>query len=62
MSARLRDIARETEGIVAAGRYGASGGREASLSTAIEAARARARTAGPGPVEVPEGPVGARPS
>ncbi|WP_327186485.1 TIGR02452 family protein [Streptomyces sp. NBC_01334] len=57
MSARLRGIARETEEIVAAGRYRASDGREVSLSTAIEAARAGTRMAGPGPVEVPEGPA-----
>ncbi|WP_020127561.1 TIGR02452 family protein [Streptomyces sp. 303MFCol5.2] len=55
MSARLRGIARETEEIVAAGRYGASDGREVSLSAAIEAARAGTRMAGPGSVEVPEG-------
>ncbi|MFI5468957.1 TIGR02452 family protein [Streptomyces cacaoi] len=57
MSARLRGIARETEEIVAAGRYRASDGREVSLSAAIETARAGTRMAGPGPVEVPEGPA-----
>ncbi|MEU9307339.1 TIGR02452 family protein [Streptomyces sp. NPDC048256] len=57
MSARLRGIARETEEIVAAGRYRASDGREVPLSAAIEAARAGTRMAGPGPVEVPEGPT-----
>ncbi|QJT05644.1 TIGR02452 family protein [Streptomyces asoensis] len=57
MSARLRGIARETEEIVAAGRYRASDGREVSLSAAIETARVGTRMAGPGPVEVPEGPA-----
>ncbi|MGW6920369.1 TIGR02452 family protein [Streptomyces sp. NPDC054950] len=57
MSARLRGIARETQEIVAAGRYRASDGREVSLSAEIEAARAGTRMAGPGPVGVPEGPV-----
>ncbi|MFF1442288.1 TIGR02452 family protein [Streptomyces sp. NPDC058295] len=57
MSARLRGIARETEEIVAAGRYHASDGRAVSLSAAIESARAGTRTGGPGPVEVPEGPA-----
>ncbi|MEH0581455.1 TIGR02452 family protein [Streptomyces sp. B21-108] len=53
MSARLRGIARETQQIVAAGGYRASGGREVPLAAAIEAARAATRTAGPGPVAVP---------
>ncbi|MDQ0584856.1 TIGR02452 family protein [Streptomyces rishiriensis] len=57
MSARLRGIARETEEIVAAGRYRASDGREVSLSAAIGAARAGTRMAGPGPVGVPAGPA-----
>ncbi|MFD9429523.1 TIGR02452 family protein [Streptomyces sp. NPDC060002] len=57
MSARLRGIARETEEIVAAGRYRASDGREVSLSPAIEIARAGTRMAGPGPVAVPVGPA-----
>ncbi|MEV1067798.1 TIGR02452 family protein [Streptomyces sp. NPDC050263] len=56
MSARLRGIARETEEIVAAGRYRASDGREVSLTAAIEAARAGTRMRGPGPVEVPKNP------
>ncbi|OQR63978.1 TIGR02452 family protein [Streptomyces maremycinicus] len=57
MSARLRGIARETEEIVAAGRYRASDGREVSLSAAIGAARAGTRIAGPGPVGKPAGPA-----
>jgi uncharacterized protein (TIGR02452 family) len=54
MSARLRGIARETQGIAAAGGYRASDGREVLLAAAIEAARAATRTAGPEPVAVPE--------
>ncbi|MGW2418682.1 TIGR02452 family protein [Streptomyces sp. NPDC001709] len=54
MSARLRGIAAETEQIVAAGRYRAPDGREVSLSTGIEAARAGTRMFGPEPVPVPE--------
>ncbi|MFD9323294.1 TIGR02452 family protein [Streptomyces sp. NPDC060053] len=57
MSARLRGIARETQEIVAAGRYRASDGREVFLSPAIETARAGTRMAGPGPVAVPRGPA-----
>lgn len=53
MSARLRGIARETEEIVAAGRYRASDGREVWLAEAIEAARAGTRMLGPDPVAVP---------
>ncbi|MFI5824265.1 TIGR02452 family protein [Streptomyces rishiriensis] len=53
MSARLRGIARETEEIVAAGRYRASDGREVALAAAIRAARAGTRMLGPGPVGVP---------
>ena len=53
MSARLRDVARGTEEIVAAGSYRASDGREVRLAAAIEAARAGTRMYGPGPVEVP---------
>lgn len=56
MSARLRGIARETEEIVAAGRYRASDGREVSLFRAIETARAGTRMLGPGPVAVPANP------
>ncbi|MGJ5756397.1 uncharacterized protein (TIGR02452 family) [Streptomyces puniciscabiei] len=54
MSARLRGIAAETEAIVAAGRYRAPDGREASLAAQIEAARAGTRMFGPEPVPVPE--------
>ncbi|MHC3467462.1 TIGR02452 family protein [Streptomyces sp. 7R007] len=59
MSARLREIARQTEQIVAAGAYTASGGREVSIGAAVEAARAGTRMYGPEPVRVPEpsGPV-----
>ncbi|WP_020135175.1 TIGR02452 family protein [Streptomyces sp. 351MFTsu5.1] len=54
MSARLRGVARETEQIVAAGRYRAPDGREVLLAEQIEAARAGTRMLGPGPVEVPD--------
>ncbi|WP_406005502.1 TIGR02452 family protein [Streptomyces sp. NBC_00637] len=56
MSARLRGIARETQDIVAAGRYRASDGREVPLAAAIETARTRTRMVGPGPVDVPAEP------
>ncbi|WP_328477298.1 TIGR02452 family protein [Streptomyces sp. NBC_00377] len=56
MSARLRGIARETEEIVEAGSYRASGGREVFLGAAIEAARTGTRMLGPGPVQVPASP------
>jgi uncharacterized protein (TIGR02452 family) len=62
MSARLREIARQTEEIVAAGSYRASDGREVSIAAAVAAAREGTRMYGPGPVEMPEasrvGPVG----
>ncbi|GAB2853286.1 TIGR02452 family protein [Streptomyces deserti] len=53
MSARLRGIARNTELIVAAGRYRAPDGREVSIAAAVEAARNGTRMYGPGPVDVP---------
>ena len=52
MSARLRDLARATEEIVAAGSYRASDGREVRLAAAIKAARAGTRLYGPGPLDV----------
>ncbi len=61
VSARLRGIARETEQIVAAGAYRASGGREVSIAAAVEAARAGTRMTGPGPVEVPTPREGSAP-
>nr|AAN63644.1 unknown [Streptomyces avermitilis] len=57
MSAHLR-FARETEEIVAAGRYHASDGRAVSIAAAVEAARAATRVYGPDPVEISQvGPV-----
>lgn len=53
MSGRLRDLARETERIVAAGRYRAPDGREVSLRTELDAALAGTRLYGPEPVPVP---------
>ncbi|WP_371574277.1 TIGR02452 family protein [Streptomyces sp. NBC_01314] len=53
MSARLRGIARETERIVAAGRYRAPAGHEVSLAAEVETARAGTRLYGPDPVETP---------
>ncbi|GAB2921079.1 TIGR02452 family protein [Streptomyces heilongjiangensis] len=61
MSARLRAIARETEDIVAAGRYRAPDGREVPLAAWIDAARSGTRLYGPEPVRVePVGPVPTR--
>ncbi|MCX5063177.1 TIGR02452 family protein [Streptomyces sp. NBC_00201] len=53
MSARLRGIARQTEQIVAAGTYRAPDGREVSIATAVEAARAGTRMHGPDPLRIP---------
>ncbi|MFI8961752.1 TIGR02452 family protein [Streptomyces sp. NPDC053493] len=50
MSARLRALARETEEIVAAGRYTAPGGRTVSLAEQLAAALASTRLHGPGRV------------
>ncbi|MFF1510930.1 TIGR02452 family protein [Streptomyces sp. NPDC058326] len=52
MSARLRAIARETEEIVAAGRYRAPDGRTVSLTGDLTAALAGTRLHGPDPVTV----------
>ncbi|MEU9274113.1 TIGR02452 family protein [Streptomyces sp. NPDC048342] len=56
MSARLRGIARQTEEIVASGRYRAPDGREVLLAAGIAAARAGTRLHGPDPVPVPSVP------
>jgi uncharacterized protein (TIGR02452 family) len=53
MSARLRGIARENEGIVAAGFYRASDGRTVEIAQAVRAACEGTRTFGPDPVPVP---------
>ncbi|QFR01800.1 TIGR02452 family protein [Streptomyces phaeolivaceus] len=53
MSARLRGIARETEEIVAAGRYRAPAGHEVSIAAEVAAARAGTRLYGPAPVKIP---------
>ena len=53
MSARLRAIAQETEEIVAAGAYRASGGREVPIAAAVDAARDGTRMVGPGSVPIP---------
>ncbi|WP_198655178.1 TIGR02452 family protein [Streptomyces geranii] len=50
MSARLRDLARGTEEIVAAGSYRTSDGREVQLAAAIKAARTATRLYGPAPL------------
>ncbi|MEU7019153.1 TIGR02452 family protein [Streptomyces sp. NPDC046203] len=52
MSARLRNLARETEEIVAAGRYTAPGGRPVDLAGQLAEALAGTRLYGPGPVAV----------
>ncbi|GGW97897.1 TIGR02452 family protein [Streptomyces lomondensis] len=53
MSARLREVARQTEQIVAAGAYRAPDGREVSIAAALRAAREGTRVYGPEPVPVP---------
>ncbi|MFF4172422.1 TIGR02452 family protein [Streptomyces sp. NPDC001744] len=55
MSARLREIARRTEEIVAAGHYRAPDGRTVSLADDLAAALAGTRLHGPGPVAVTPG-------
>ncbi len=50
MSARLRQVARETEDIVAAGRYTCPRGREVSIAADVAEAVAGTRVHGPGPV------------
>ncbi|MFF0484707.1 TIGR02452 family protein [Streptomyces sp. NPDC004435] len=55
MSARLREIARQTEAIVAAGSYTAPGGRTVSLHEDLAAALAGTRLYGPEPVPVTPG-------
>ncbi|WP_149179691.1 TIGR02452 family protein [Streptomyces sp. TRM49041] len=53
MSARLRDIARRTEEIVAAGRYRTEDGREISIAEDLARALAGTTLHGPGPVPFP---------
>ncbi|MEU5110677.1 TIGR02452 family protein [Streptomyces longwoodensis] len=53
MSARLRNLAQETERIVAAGAYRLPDGREVPLRAEIEAARSGTAVRGPLPVPVP---------
>ncbi|MER8041345.1 TIGR02452 family protein [Streptomyces sp. NPDC094032] len=55
MSARLRAVARETEEIVAAGRYTAPDGRTVSLTEELAAALAGTTLHGPEPVPVTPG-------
>ncbi|MFI8324459.1 TIGR02452 family protein [Streptomyces sp. NPDC085529] len=55
MSARLREIARQTEAIVAAGSYTAPDGRTVSLREDLAAALAGTRLHGPEPVPVTPG-------
>ncbi|WP_030752841.1 TIGR02452 family protein [Streptomyces griseus] len=59
MSARLREIARQTEAIVAAGSYTAPDGRTVSLREDLAAALAGTRLYGPEPVPVTPGTDGA---
>ncbi|MFE6359054.1 TIGR02452 family protein [Streptomyces sp. NPDC057806] len=56
MSARLRELAQQTQRIVAAGSYPASDGREVPIAAAVEAARQGTCMYGPGPVPVPAAP------
>lgn len=53
MSARLRAIAQETEGIVAAGGYRSPGEREVSIAADVRAARDATTMFGPAPVPQP---------
>ncbi|MCZ4124429.1 TIGR02452 family protein [Streptomyces sp. H39-S7] len=53
MSARLRDIARHTQGIVGAGWYQAPSGREVPIAAAVARAVGGTRLFGPEPVVVP---------
>lgn len=53
MSARLRGIAKETEGIVAAGTYRAPAGHRVSVAAAVGAAARGTRVYGPDPLPVP---------
>ncbi|MCH0541578.1 TIGR02452 family protein [Streptomyces sp. MUM 203J] len=55
MSARLRGIARQTEQIVAEGRYRAPGGHEVPLAGPLARARAGTALFGPGPVPAAPG-------
>ncbi|GAA4890561.1 TIGR02452 family protein [Streptomyces coeruleoprunus] len=55
MSARLREIARQTEEIVEAGRYRAPDGREVTLSDAVARATAATTLHGPDPVPATPG-------
>ncbi|MHB9755903.1 TIGR02452 family protein [Streptomyces sp. BYX5S] len=57
MSARLREIARSTEKIVAAGEYADDGGRVVTIGAAVARARAGTRMFGPDPVRVPPVPA-----
>ncbi|POX38169.1 TIGR02452 family protein [Streptomyces sp. Ru73] len=59
MSARLRGMAQETEGIVAAGAYVSPGGRTWEIGAAVARARAGTRLYGPEPVAVGPLPDGA---
>lgn len=59
MSARLRGIAKETEEIVATGRYTTPAGRTVGLAEAIGRAVRGTRLYGPEPVAVPEPGAGA---
>ncbi|WP_433548953.1 TIGR02452 family protein [Streptomyces sp. CA-294286] len=60
MSARLRGIARETEAVVAAGRYTGPDGRNTSIAGDLAAALAGTRLHGPAPVPVPGTPAAGR--
>ncbi|GHH53128.1 TIGR02452 family protein [Streptomyces candidus] len=60
MSARLRGIARETEAVVAAGRYICPDGRNTSIAEDLTAALAGTRLYGPEPVAVPGAPAADR--
>ncbi|MEU1621185.1 TIGR02452 family protein [Streptomyces sp. NPDC005722] len=60
MSARLRALAKETEGLVATGRYRTARGVEVAIGEAVERAVRGTRMYGPGPVD--PGPCTCAPS
>ncbi|MEV5242525.1 TIGR02452 family protein [Streptomyces cinnamoneus] len=59
MSARLREVARMTEVIVASGGYTTPGGRAVDFAGAVRRARRDTVLHGPGPVAVPDAEAGA---
>ncbi|MEU4098152.1 TIGR02452 family protein [Streptomyces sp. NPDC026673] len=61
MSARLRAVARETEAVVAAGRYRTARGVEVTIADSVARAVRGTRMYGPEPVDPGPGPIGPGP-